>query len=259
MKTNLLYSALALASVAVAISSCSPVLYSNVGQNVPLFHKKGEGALSIGFMMVSGDGYAANPFNIVEDNPGLSMQFALAVDSSVAIFSSLNSLKANSDWNVKGSYFEAGGGLFKHNSKTHLIGELFAGIGYGVIKNSSDVDTEVINAKFIKYFIQPSGGFSTKAFDMAFTPRIGVVDYIYHSETDSPLINEFFKEKKTSLVFEPGVTMRFGYKNIKIQYQMNYSTFSYKPNGYDEDEFDPVMDMYGSLSLFILISNRWKP
>jgi hypothetical protein len=253
MKTNHLLVAVTLVGSVLILSSCGPTLYSTVGQNVPLFHQKGEGALSVGFMSASNDGYALNPANIIIDGEGINLQAALAVDSNVAIFSSFHSMNVSGDWEVKGNYFEIGGGLFKHNTETNLIGELFAGIGFGGLRSSSD--GEAIHAKCIKYFIQPSGGFSTKVFDMAFTPRFGIVNYISHSGTDAPEVEEFFQEKKITFVVEPGLTIRVGFKNVKLQYQMNYTTFSFSSSN---EDFDPVADFYGSIGLFFQITNRWK-
>jgi len=238
-------------AIAMGISSCSPVLYSTTGQNVPLFRKKEEVAINAGYFGIEDKDLSS----YYDSEGGFNAQFAAAVDSSVAIISSLYTLKAGSDseWKIKGSYFEAGVGLFKHGEVSKLTGELFAGIGFGSMKNSYDFKN--IDANYLKFFIQPSGGFSSKVLDMAFTPRIGLVTYTkYNNNVEEPLVDDFFSEKKTTFVFEPGITIRMGYKNVKLQYQFNYSTFHYKGT----DEFDPVSNMVGSFNLFILISDRWK-
>jgi hypothetical protein len=240
---------LSLAGITIGLSSCSPVLYSTTGQNVPLFRKKGEVVINAGFFGIEDKDLSS----YYDSENGFNAQFAAAIDSSVAIISSLYTLKAGSDseWEIKGSYFEAGVGIFKHGEVSKLTGEIFAGIGS--MKNSYDLEN--IDANYLKFFIQPSGGFSSKVLDMAFTPRMGLVNYTKHnSNVEEPLVDDYFSEKKTTFVFEPGVTIRMGYKNVKLQYQFNYSTFHYKGT----DEFDPVSNMVGSFNLFILISDRWK-
>jgi|APTNR8051073442_1049403.scaffolds.fasta_scaffold00003_272 hypothetical protein len=238
-------------AIAIAISSCSPVLYSTTGQNVPLFRKKGEVVLNAGYFGIEDKDLSS----YYDSENGFNAQFAAAIDSSVAIMSSLYTLNAGSDseWEIKGSYFEAGVGIFKHGEVSKLTGELFAGIGFGSMKNSYDFEN--IDANYLKFFIQPSGGFSSKVLDMAFTPRMGLVTYTKHdSNVEEPEVDDYFSDKKTTFVFEPGITIRVGYKNVKLQYQFNYSTFHYKGT----DEFDPVSNMVGSFNLFFLISDRWK-
>jgi hypothetical protein len=248
---------LVLSAAAISLlTSCSPVFYSTVGQNVPLFHEKGEVAFSGGIMSASTNSDGFIPF--AGASPGMALQGAVAVASVAAVFASYYDMNYESDWHVNATYGELGGGLFMYKPKSNFVGELFGGVGHGKIDNQSGM--EELNTEFMKYFIQPSAGLSGKVFDMAFTPRIGVVDYLSHSATDNQVINDFFVERKTTFVFEPGVTVRVGYKGIRAQYQMNYSTFHYNRtyNSYNNETLDPIMNYYGSLSLFVLISRRWK-
>jgi hypothetical protein len=235
------------------LPSCTPAFYSTVGQNVPLFHEKGEVALSGGHMSSSNSSDGFSPFENLSS--GMALQGAVAVSPRVALTASYYSMNYESDWTINANYVELAGGLYMYRPKSKFVGELFAGFGHGKIDNQSGM--EEINTEFMKYFLQPSAGFSGKVFDVAFTPRIGIVDYLSHSPSDRSDVREFFAEKATTFVFEPGVTVRVGFKNIKAQYQMNYSTFHFN-QPYNNSEFDPVMDCYGSLSLFVLISQRWK-
>jgi hypothetical protein len=238
---------------AIIFSSCSPAFYSTVGQNVPLFHEKGEVALNGGIMSASNTSDGFIPFTNLSS--GIALQGAVAVSSAAALFASYYDMNYDSEWQISANYVELGGGLFMYKPKSSFVGELFAGVGYGKIGNQSGM--EEINAEFMKYFIQPSAGFTSKVFDVAFTPRMGVVDYLSNSPSDRSDVRDFFAEKETTFVFEPGVTVRVGFKNFRAQYQMNYSTFHFS-QPYNNEEFDPVMDCYGSLSFFVLISRRWK-
>jgi hypothetical protein len=240
----------------ISLISCSPeipVLYTAAGQNVPLFQKKGEIAMSGGFASASPKDYNYNDFDFTPYMQGFNIQFAMAVDSSVAIISSLYSLSEDDDFISKGNYFELGIGKFKYNLNSNLTGEIFIGAGFGSLKNS--MENQSINARYFKVFIQPSGGYSSEIIDVAFTPRVGLVTHTSNSSIlNDPAMEQSFSGKKTKLVFEPGVTLRVGYKNVKLQYQFNYSTFHYN----DTDEIDPVYPRFGSLGLYVLIPNRWK-
>lgn len=229
----------------MVITSCVPVFYSNVGQNVPLFRGKGEVFLAGGLSAT----YNKNDYT---DAEGLNVMAAAAVDSNMAVLCSFYSLKSSGDsqsneWSGKGNYFELGIGLFERGKTSRLNGEIFVGLGYGTINSTDNYNTH-INLKFLKPFIQPSGGFSTGALDIAFTPRIGLVQYVSNSGA-----RDFFAEKKSTLVFEPGVTVRLGYRNVKLQYQFTYSTFKYS---FDQGG-NPINSHHESLSVAIMISDRW--
>ncbi|MFN3839098.1 MAG: hypothetical protein ACK4RF_00190 [Cyclobacteriaceae bacterium] len=230
----------------LAIASCSPVFYSNVGQNVPLFRKKGEVFLAGGTSKT----YNKDDVNVID---GLNLMAAAAIDSNKAVLFSFYSLKDDDlyDWNGKGNYIELGYGLFERGKTSKLNGEVFVGLGYGTINNTG-LDGTYINLRFLKPFIQPSGGFSTGVLDFAFTPRIGLVQYISNNSSIE-LSNDFYSKKKSTFVFEPGVTIRLGYRYLKLQYQFSYSTFNYSMN-----DANPVYSQYESLSLILMISNRWN-
>ena len=232
--------------------SCAPALYTNVGQNVPLLKKKGEFAVSAGKGSTGNDHGSAEGFNT---------QAALAVGKSTAIISSFYSMKSSGDdIEGKGNYFEIGVGKFKGNDETKFIAEIFGGTGFGSIQNSMGSDK--INLKYVKPFIQPSCGFSTKVIDIAVTARIGLVSYTSKSENISDpqqqqTFGNFWSENKNSFVFEPGVTFRIGYQNIKLQLQYAHTSLKYEwPDG--SDHYSAVFDNYGSFGVFILLSDRWK-
>lgn len=242
--------------LATYLSGCVPVLYTGVGQNVPLFEKKGEVALSAGYSEAMGEDYdVVFSSEYVE---GFHAQAAAAVGNHTAIISSLYSLKGDGDWSGKGSYFELGIGRFTHNETKNLAGEIFMGVGFGSLNNS--YDGSQVNVKYVKPFIQPSGGYTSRYFDLAFTPRIGLVCYTSKSVNlfDAGQINsfdDFWAEKRNTLVFEPGVTARVGVKNVKFQVQYSHTSFN---ASYGDEGYSPVYKNYLSLGLFILISDRWK-
>lgn len=195
-------------SLVLCASSCSPGLYSTVGQNVPLFTQKGEVALS------GGKSDAINDYDILS---GFHAQIAAAVDSNLAVISSLYSLRAregmrSGDWSGGGSYLEVGVGKFSSNKASKVRVEAFIGAGLGSLKNK--FENKYLNARYIKPFIQPTVGFSSKYFDAAFTPRLAWVSFFSRSDRLDPeenmLVEDFFMQKGRTLVLEPGFTLRGG-------------------------------------------------
>src|SRR6187401_3370028 len=129
MKTINCLVILVFALISVGLTSCSPVAYSTTGQTVPLFQEKGEAFINVGHAM------ATNDFDYAD---GLSVQAALAIDSSVALMSSFYHMsQRDGDWSGKGTYADFGIGLFKSNSSKRFKGEIFIGAGFGSIKNLS--------------------------------------------------------------------------------------------------------------------------
>jgi len=237
-----------LIGIVLCLTSCAPILYTTVGQNVALFHQQGEVSLSVAHAETN---YAS----------GTGVQFAAAVNSRTLLMSSYYSLN-NVAGSGSGSYFEFGAGKFKYNATTKLCTEIVLGTGFGSIRNtisnSGNSSNYFVNANYLKPFIQPSFGFSGKIFDIVFTPRIAIVTYTSRSDNaTNPQIrtslDNYFSEKHSTLVFEPGVTLRAGFKNVKFQLQYNHTSFNYVSS----DNFNPVDKEFISAGIHILISDRW--
>ena len=112
--------------IPLLISSCSPVLYAPSSQNVPFLKEKGEVNI--------GGGYSET-----DSGDGISLNFAVAVDSSWAIAGGFNSLwggeKNSSDiWYTKANYFEAAAGKFGSLTKGPWVYEAYLGLGYASVK-----------------------------------------------------------------------------------------------------------------------------
>jgi hypothetical protein len=243
-----------------SLTSCAPVLYSTVGTNVPLLKEKGEVVVSGGMSQV--DNKSNDYLYYYSGASGFNLQFAAAIDSNLAIISSFYSLRnkdSQEEWTGNGTYFEAGIGKFGSGKKSkNLIGEIFIGTGFGSISNA--YPGAHINASYLKPFLQPSGGVRTKYFDFALTPRFGMVFFTGHNvsgleDEEDQIISDFFFDKKATFVFEPGFTIRAGIKNVKLQYQINYTTFNYSKT-VDDEEFDPVNQVYSSLGIYFLFSKK---
>lgn len=116
-----------------------------------------------------------------------------------------------------GVYEKAGGGLF----------ELVGGYGRGQVfdmevetlyftTDEDDLllesgDVGVLNARFNKWFIQPTVGYSSKGFDFGVTSRF--------SHVQMNIERERFK----NWFWEPALTMRAGHQNVKFTSQLGFS------------------------------------
>jgi hypothetical protein len=227
------------------------MVYSTVGQNVPLFQEKGEVCFGGGYSEVyEGD------FIWGTSAAGFNAQFAAATGKSTAIIASMYNVKeSGEEWSGKGNYLEVGLGKFKPSTAKKFTGDIYGGVGFGSMENSTG--TESLDLKFVKYFIQPSGGYAGKHFEFAFTPRVALVSYTRKNEKleseHAEAFREFWDDHKNTLVFEPGVTLRWGFGNVKLQGQVNFTTF----NVY-YDEYQAVFTTYSSIGVHFLLSDRWK-
>ncbi|OOG76819.1 hypothetical protein [Algoriphagus sp. A40] len=233
--------------------SCGPVLYSNVGQNVPLLQEKGEFSGQVSYS--SSDGaWVAN---------GVGLQGAYAISDRVGVISSFYSLKGaeneDDEWEGKGSYFELGVGLFGGNPDKKISYEGYAGVGTASIKNTSLINNgSTLHLNYIKPFIQSSIGFTTKYFDLALTPRISYLNITSGDDLqlvlDGMPINsgEFLDEINHKVMFEPGILIRGGFPQAKLEIQYNISTLK-EPS---EDYF-LLNNEFVSIGLRFLISGRF--
>mgnify|MGYP005754825617 CR=1 FL=1 len=217
MKTSHIY----LFVLSMVFQSCGPVMYSNVGQNTPLFKEKGEFTGNAGFAY-SGPS---------EDAGGVGLQAAYAVSDHWAVISSFYSM-GDSDpegWRGRGSYFEIGGGYFGYNNNKRLVYELLGGVGFGSIKNNSNTENRFVDLSFTKPFIQPSIGYSVEHFEIAFTPRIGAASFGSISYNLNPehkeSLDQWINDYDGNFFLEPGITLRGGMKNVKLHLQYVFSTF----------------------------------
>jgi hypothetical protein len=252
MKTNHLIDILLMLSAA-SLLSCSPLIYSNVGHNTPMFNEKGEFAINGSYAE------AWNPDGFTETQ-GIALQAAYAIDDQWAAIGSFYSLKNaveaddTYNWEGNGTYWEIGGGRYGKLGMDWLAYEVFGGFGSASIKNEDYLSPDYLNINFTKPFIQPSIGFVNRYVDVIFTPRIGYV--IFADPSFNFGSGEIAYEiPKDGIVFEPGVTLRAGYESIKLQVQYNYSTYSY---GSSTELNAGANNTYISIGLHLLISNRYK-
>lgn len=209
-----------------AMSSCTHYYYMPNVQNVPLFREKNEVRATI----ASGGGAETSTTEI---------QVAHAVTNNFAVMTNFMAAKggdkADRSW-ARGSYIDAGVGYYKTISEFGVF-EIYGGLGssnqhheYG---SSSSVNGTA-DLHFNKLFLQPSFGFTFRAFDIALSARLSRVTF---GRIDNNITNDIefdyvdsISRNRNSLLFEPALTIRGGWKHVKIQLQFVTSKNLSHPN-----------------------------
>jgi hypothetical protein len=253
MKTCLL-----LLVVGVLLTSCSPVLYSPVGQNVPLFTEPGQVAFSGGYCSSDVSFFEIFGGNYAE---GISVQGAAAVHKKVAIGGSFYSMRGREDSDASASisghgwYWELAGGSFGVFRNPLFQWEVFGGTGFGTIQNT--IDGESLNLAFFKPYIQPSVALNWKFIEFAFTPKLAIINYTGHTnEITDPdqreMAEAYFRSNQSKTSFEPGFTLRVGMEHVKLQFQTCYSSRQYA--GWEGEP--AINSMYVSLGAFCRLGKK---
>lgn len=190
--------------VVALATSCSP-LYVPSTRNVPLFREQGE---------FQGSVYLTT---------GVDTQLAYAVTDNIAVMAngSFLSTKISEPEDYTRSHKYVEGGLGFYNVSKNFRTELFAGFGLGKGTSFSQYyfftqpfsqKDLVATGKYNRIFIQPSIGTNNRNFNLAFTPRISLVDFTEFSSNDNDPANAVVTIKpneKPRLFIEPALTGKF--------------------------------------------------
>ncbi len=202
--------------MALSFSSCS--VYVPNGINAPMFAKKGEA-------QVAG--------NV---GSGVNVQAAYAVTDHVGIMANgyfnNSTVTLNNDDTRKGSgkLFEAGVGYF-NKSESGFAFETYAGAGFGNLTIDRSIVSTKANKTFetsaTKFFVQPTVGYSSKHFEVGFTPRFSMLKYTKPTTTYTAAelsADKFVAIEQTNWMFiEPTLTIRGGGEKLKAQIQVGRS------------------------------------
>jgi hypothetical protein len=196
-----------------AVYGCSSThYYWPTTQNVPLFKEKNELMASFGYYN----------FDRVKDfryEDGFCFHTAYSITDHIACQFGYNTKMEIFDID----YAEVGevGIAYYLRHKDYLAFETFGGYSYGKIVADNDYYKSIAN--FNRIYLQPSIGICSDHIDIAFTPRFSKVDYHikeYITYFPSPYdeINNNI-DKNSYYFFEPGITVRLGFKYVKFQFQ----------------------------------------
>lgn len=205
-----------------SIQSCKTAYVPNA-LNVPLLREQGE----LKFLISPSNYQAAYA---ITDKIGFIVNAQVAKNDEVGNENVLVNGKPSVSFSQKNTVFEAGAG-YLGKGRRNLIYELYGG---GGVTRTHIVDTNSKNsilgdydARGLKIFVQPNVGFGTKYFDVAFSPRITALQYgssttIYSKQY---LVDQELDQlaDHTHIFLEPALTLRGGYKFVKIQAQFGLS------------------------------------
>lgn len=245
---------------AVICCSCSHYYYVSNVQNVPMFKGKNEyrlhGSFGLGSETICFEGQGAYS---VTNNFGIMTNFM----SAKGIENSAES------W-ARGYYLDAAIGYYRPLRKSGVF-EIYGGAGgsrqhHQYMSENYDPSNPLNNnpyagtsaESFIKIFIQPSIGITFNWFDLAFSTRFNRLSFndIENQIDITSNKSEFEKLSSTAQTkifwfFEPALTIRGGWKYLKVQLQG--STGSYLNNEhYQFDQF------HVSVGINIAIAKRFS-
>jgi hypothetical protein len=195
-------------SCLLGFSSCRTV-YAPNAVNAPLLQEKGELKATL----------STN-----------NLQVATAVSDHVGLMVNgyLNDYKSDDrSFKNNGKGAELGIGYFAHNDQ-RITYEAYGGVGFYNVRIRESNDTKTFDADAMKYFVQPSVGWVNPFFEVAVSPRLSVVKYNspeLTGYTSQERVSNFFDivDQKAHAFFEPTVTLRGGYKFVKLQVQVGHS------------------------------------
>jgi len=240
-----------LASVlAMLNSSCVHYYYAPNSNNVPLFKEKNEGRIQASYASTATGGNT-------KDANGFELQSAYAVGNHTALqFNLFSASESEDDGSGSGTYVEAACGYFKPvDARRHWIFETYGGLGYGGVKNEFGGGV-IAKTSILKLFAQPSFGFTSKYFEMAFSSKLSLVNLGYISSNiskdNNPLDYDYVESLrggKSYFLWEPGLMLRGGFKNVKLSLQITNAIF-------DKDKL-PFSD--GTAAIGLIINLNPKP
>lgn len=188
-----------------------------------------------------------------------SFQIQLAYAATKHLAASVNYFEAKSgdDNKYEGAHgycLEAGGGYFLPIKK-HLVFECYGGFAGGS-QFHRYLNNYTSNLTFNRFYIQPSLGATYNGFDVAVSSR--VCNFRFKDINVEQGVSDLDLEKltaldqnKNSILIEPALTIRGGYKYVKVQLQIIYSANVSHP----ELQFD---NGQASLGLYFSLAKRFK-
>jgi hypothetical protein len=218
--------------------ACSPVFYQPNTINIPLLSEEEEHRFSLNYINSEANGF--------------EMQYAGTIGPSMALM--INGMYVSkpegSDFYGYGSLIEGGLGFY-HPMGSKWSFNLFGGGGLGrAALQTKDFNQAMFG--YQRYFAQPSIGIRLKSFEAGLGLRVSGL--IYNIENNSLTNNEARAaliefSRKTLLLVEPGLMLRYGFENVKLQVSLNDVRWLNKA----EFSNDFTRFMQGSISVGIIL------
>lgn len=248
-----------MAGLILGCNSSRQYYYMQNTHQVPLFKQKKE-------FRLSADGSWGS------ETSGSNIQMAGSISDKFALMVSWQRLRNKNTYTQngvtddtwEGTCLDGAFGYFR-NLKNYGVFEVYGGVGrsaqhhaytgdtsyqkvvyfpfwgYDTISQSAFIVRGTADISFLKLYIQPQYGLSFRAFDLALSMRISnlyfnsVQNTVHKSYSGFEEV-EFFKRIRNHAMMEPALTIRTGWKFIKLQFQMGRS-FLLNPSSFRmEDE-----------------------
>jgi hypothetical protein len=236
---------LILISAGLLLDSCSHYYYVPASQNVPLFKEKNEFRISGTY----GEG---------RETQCVEIQAAYSVTDKIGIMSDFMSVRGGNIYSLnygKGNYFDGALGYYKPLGNFGVF-EIYGGLGrcgqhHEYSNYYYNQSTGYANLSFTKLFVQPSIGLTSHPFDIALSTRISRITFDNienHISADIDSYNELNAlSDKSHFFFEPGITIRGGWKSVKAQVQAVYSWYLNNPKLYFGENYHISLGLYFAL------------
>ncbi len=251
-----------LAATALFCSSCYHVYYAPNTANAPLLAEKGETRINAVYTAGGFSDYAGGELQVahaVGKNVGIMINgFTAGKSDEVSDYFSGGNNNTHTE-KGSGSYIEFAGGLFKNfDDKKKWIGEVYGGVGFGSVKNDygSGDHSRVSDTKF---FLQPAIGYKIRNCEMAFVPKLSVVNWKVKESRISSSDNynakeaiNYISQNSGFFTFEPALLLRGGIQNVKVQLGLSFSQ-------YDVNGLMQVTDLTESLNGSLGVSINIQP
>jgi hypothetical protein len=199
----------------VCFSSCNTTMYVSNAVNAPVLREKGEVKVAVTQNDLQAAVGAGNNFGIIAN--GYYQNY-----------------KGSNNYEHGGGYGELGMGFFTNTEDdNHLFFEAYGGAGYGIVRKQEMFRDQFDNSYMARFeaqagkiFLQPDFAFSNRYLDVILTPKFSFVKYTDFTQVNYPeqeLRDDYLdNDNLTGPVFifaEPALTVRGGYKFIKLQAQ----------------------------------------
>ena len=227
---------------------CSHVYYVPPAQNVPLFKEKNEVRIAANYSQDVGKEFDIQAAYSITERFAIMTNFCSVADDVSEPQQSYG----------EGNYFDAAFGFYKPLDRNWVF-EIYGGIGTSNQKHRyMDYNEPVSTAElsFISFFLQPNIGFTSKAFDVAVATRLSNITFHSIKDNRVSIQNEYdalsrISANKNSFLIEPSLTLRVGWKYVKLQAQGLYSKHL-------SNQYLGFHDYRASLGLSFAFAERFK-
>ncbi|MCK5171138.1 MAG: hypothetical protein KAQ75_14765 [Bacteroidales bacterium] len=193
---------LILISIIGLLSSCSPEYIPNM-VNSPMLSNQGEFQATI-----------------ATGTSNFDVQTAFAITDNIGIMvngSYGNNTNDTTDDYHKHAFIESGIGYYDKIGEKGRY-EIYGGYGFGNAEGyfeDATFDSQIINANYNRFFIQPGIGLSTGIFDGSFSPRLVFIQM--NPEGIDFVTGDY------NIFVEPVFTAKIGFKYVKFVTQIGFS------------------------------------